>query len=159
MRPTPELMRSRLYGNPQLVFFSSRFHRSATPRQPRSWATTSATISSRGWFLPTRSRPRPWWTSFGPWAGRTCPPWPLRAATVRREWRPSRSSLKKQVWRINKKRWFGLCNFPLSPVWFNRAPAFLTRGRQVLHLRYVVETSFRWLNYWSAWQHGAPQRV
>lgn len=39
------------------------------------------------------------------------------------------------------------------------AAAFLTRGRQVLHLQYIVETCFGWLNYWSARQLRAPQRV
>lgn len=111
LRPTQELRHLQLCSNPQLVSFSSRFHRSATPRQPRSWATTSATISSHGWFLLTRSRPRPWWTSSGPWAGLTSPPSPRRAAMARREWRPSHSSPKKQVRRINNKILFNLATF------------------------------------------------
>lgn len=80
-----------------LLLFSSRSHRSAMHPRPQSWATTDVTTSSRGLFLQTASRPRPWWTSSRPWVGTTCPRWPRRAATARRVWTPSCNSPEKQV--------------------------------------------------------------
>lgn len=58
---------------------------------------TGAMTSSLGWFLQTHSKSKPWWTSSEPWAGPTCPPWPLRAATERRVWKPSNRSPRRLV--------------------------------------------------------------
>lgn len=66
-------------------------------QQLRSWVMTGAMTFSRGWFLQTHSRPRPWWTLSEPWAGLTSPPLPRRAVMERKEWRPSHNSPKKQV--------------------------------------------------------------
>ncbi len=124
-------------------------------QQPRSWVTTGAMTSSREWCLQTHSRPRPWWTLSEPWAGRTSPPSPQRAAMERRGWRLSHNSPKKQVkktdqwWAVNRLQVF-FCLFG----WFLcfKHAFFFTRGWTVLHLQFVIKICFGWMNYWSVWQ-------